>query len=76
MRLYFKKFIGDTDSLKQSSAESTLSLKFKNERMCQNCRKRIYNVLGRDPYFCSKHLSPIRYYEICAYFVPIWQKLL
>lgn len=75
MKLYFKKFVKDSGATFYAK-EARLSEKFKNDRMCQNCRKRIYNVLSRNPYFCSQHLSPIEYYEICAYFAPIWAVLL
>lgn len=40
-------------------------------RMCCNCNKLIYNRLSREP-FCAKHLTPVVWYETCAYFKPTW----
>jgi len=43
------------------------------ERYCANCRKFIYNRILRGP-FCAKHLTPVKWFENCAYFKPIWNK--
>jgi hypothetical protein len=76
MKLYFKRFIKEPPKQFMRGLETRLSDKFLNEKMCQNCRKRIYNRLSRNPYFCAQHLTPIYYYEVCAYFAPTWAVLL
>jgi|GEM_PF-4054037 len=47
----------------------------KGKISCANCRKFIYNRLSRAP-FCAQHLTPVQWYEFCAYFTPIWGKKL
>jgi len=49
-----------------------LALESELKKMCEHCRKRIYNRLSEDLYFCGHHKTPIKYYENCAYFKPIW----
>jgi len=44
-------------------------------RYCANCSKFIYNRILKGP-FCSHHRTPVNWYDICAYFEPIWNKKL
>lgn len=70
MKLKFGMFFS-TEPKRYRVLPVELQPNVKGQRMCANCSKFIYNRLLRGP-FCAKHLTPVNYYENCAYFKPIW----
>jgi len=72
MKLYFKTFFStEPKKYRVVREETNETIKFKIA--CANCRKFIYNRLSRGS-FCAHHLTPVAWFESCAYFQPIWGK--
>ena len=74
MKLRFKKFY-TTDRERYRVVKEEAYSDHRGKLMCMNCRKLIYNRLLRGP-FCAKHLTPVKWFEVCAYFRPGWGKKL
>ena len=47
----------------------------KKQRMCVNCRHLIYNRLSKAE-FCAHHMTPVNWFELCAYFNNTWYRKL
>ena len=74
MKLEFKTFFS-TEPKRYRVVHTETRPEVQGTKACANCRKFIYNRLSREP-FCAHHLTPVRWFEVCAYFKPIWNKQL
>ncbi len=76
MKIKIKRFFGGADVPLYEYTRLEREKRFKKQNMCVNCRLMIYNRLNKDDQFCAHFLTPVKYYEICAYFKFRWEKQL